>query len=506
MMIDAGSGGSRLHFYRFPTRVADPMQPRYGATSVPQQIFSVQTRPGISEFVHNISGIRAYLDVLLDAAKAKLEHLREEWYLIPLYLFATAGARDLFQDERDAIFAEVRAVLFQSPFRFDDNYWARTISGEEEGVHAWLTLNAIQGTYKTHDTWGALDMGGASTQIAFAPKDVSIIQNYYPLHISYRLVHLYAHSYLEFGARDANQRLVRKLHRSTSLASGDGTMADPINHPCFSKGTRFKQPLITPFAVPTEELWIQGTGNFQECIELATDLLEMSRGCTVPSWSREFAEDPTKGACGMNSVYQPTVAERNFLAIGQYTTMAIRMGLPMERLVSLSQIWPRVAEVCADATDLPNLTAGTNPFNTHVFDCWKSVWIWVVLRHGLRFPMETKQIMFAKTLHGQSTSWALGAMMNEVNYYPWKSGASGGGLFGGLGLSEPAPTLRGGEGGAAPGDRKAVSMGWVYLAAALGLCVGIGVGVVGAVHMLATSSRKACSVRNGDATDYLVIS
>ena len=47
--------------------------------------------------------------------------------------------------------------------------------------------------------FGALDMGGASTEITFIPESHSIIQNIFPVKIGAYSLHLYSHSYLELG-------------------------------------------------------------------------------------------------------------------------------------------------------------------------------------------------------------------------------------------------------------------------------------------------------------------
>ena len=70
---------------------------------------------------------------------------------------------------------------------FSDQNWARVLSGEEEGAFGWLAANFILGTIPAPHTaakaggWpqpvGALDMGGASTQITFHPKTEEILAN-----------------------------------------------------------------------------------------------------------------------------------------------------------------------------------------------------------------------------------------------------------------------------------------------------------------------------------------
>lgn len=369
-------------------------------------MLQVSVRPGISAFAHNISALEPYMKDLLGQALDKLGALREQWYLIPVYLKATAGARNLYEDQRDAIFAKLRDILASCPFRFDDFYWARTISGEEEAVYAWLTVNAIQGTYRQGPatTWGALDMGGASTQIAFIPKGISIIQNYYPLHISSVHIHLYSHSYLEFGYRDAQQRLMRGLMH---WGYGNGTRRRPILNPCARAHSIFRVNFSEAFALGRARYWVEGTGNVSECMRMATQLLNPNARCYVPAKSREFAVDSRMGACAIAGVYEPELEERQFIAMGQYAEEAAKLGLPLDRPVPMADWMAAVRTQCTSES-----------WPRH---CWRGIWLGMVITQGLRFPLDTSQIVFSKTLEGQQTVWALGAMMNEVNYYPWQS-------------------------------------------------------------------------------------
>eukprot|EP00442_Polarella_glacialis_P002206 CAMPEP_0115062378 /NCGR_PEP_ID=MMETSP0227-20121206/8510_1 /TAXON_ID=89957 /ORGANISM="Polarella glacialis, Strain CCMP 1383" /LENGTH=531 /DNA_ID=CAMNT_0002447745 /DNA_START=42 /DNA_END=1637 /DNA_ORIENTATION=+ len=456
IMIDAGSGGTRLHIFRWPRRVADPLNPLYPAVSEPQELFSLAVNPGVSSFKDNISGLEPHMAELLQGATSQLEALQESWYLIPIYLKATAGGRDLYQDVRDDIFAKIRAILFACPFRFESRYWARTISGEEEGAHAWLTANLVLGTYRDPShTFGTLDMGGASTQIAFVPQDTSIIANYFPMRLGNIQLHLYIKSYLQFGYRDANQRtLISMLQHGKA----SGSASDPLVHPCFPKSVRFQAPLEVPFVMEGgRSVWILGSGDLKQCLEGATRLLALHERCFVPSKSRSFGGISSDGACGIAGTYQPSVDGGQFIAMGQYTKLAKKMGLPLGQYVSLDEFYVGVERLCADSNptifeaevDAPEAlqanstlrfhrylqdpllgssrrlraedalhTLVQDPMQLPISRCWKAAWFYLVLRKGMRFEGHTKQIQFAEEINGQPTGWALGAMASEVNDFP----------------------------------------------------------------------------------------
>ncbi|KAI7812712.1 putative ectonucleoside triphosphate diphosphohydrolase 2 [Triplophysa rosa] len=85
--------------------------------------------------------------------------------LTPLYLGATAGMRLLNiskPKESDEILKEVGDKLKTYPFSYKG---ATILRGEEEGAYGWVTVNYL--LEKFIKMIGALDLGGASTQITF---------------------------------------------------------------------------------------------------------------------------------------------------------------------------------------------------------------------------------------------------------------------------------------------------------------------------------------------------
>ena len=185
--IDAGSSGSRIYLYRWPGTAVPQRQHRHrtdddsealttSSTFIKVErkaIFSQERTPGISH--EGGLGIQAVQE-LVTLAKAALLPLDVDPKYVPIYLGATAGMRILIDspnvfanDEATETMATLRRVLHQSGFLFRDA-WARTISGEEEGVYAWLVANYLKHDGTLPDptsAYGALDLGGASTQISF---------------------------------------------------------------------------------------------------------------------------------------------------------------------------------------------------------------------------------------------------------------------------------------------------------------------------------------------------
>ena len=101
----------------------------------------------------------------------------------PLFLLATAGMRLLPSLQQTKLLAHICAFAraetkFQIP---DCASHIQVLPGETEGLYGWIAVNYLLGGFepeehargKSHHTYGFLDMGGASAQIAFAPGSSS---------------------------------------------------------------------------------------------------------------------------------------------------------------------------------------------------------------------------------------------------------------------------------------------------------------------------------------------
>jgi hypothetical protein len=124
--------------------------------------------PGLSSYNSAVDAADSLLP-LLDCAKAFIpeKYQRET----PLLLKATAGLRQIGEEEAQKILDEVRNLFRKQPFSFsDENNQVSILDGGDEGLFAWVTVNYLEGFLgqSSEPTCGILDLGGGSTQIAFA--------------------------------------------------------------------------------------------------------------------------------------------------------------------------------------------------------------------------------------------------------------------------------------------------------------------------------------------------
>ncbi len=290
-IIDAGSTSSRIYVYRWDSRAFPQLPP---PVSAPIQVFdfvlnSVETRVDVPEG-------RAALPKLMDMARSKLAELglsALDISAVPLFLQATAGMRVLSEDSRASAMAAVRSILSQGPFLYKPE-WVRTISGEVEGVAGWIAVNYNAGTLpgqkpgSSTATIGALDLGGASTQITFVPPPgVDILSSQFDVRLSsVAQVSVYTHSFLYYGVNEAIRRINELVVLSSGLAAGA-----TIPHPCYLTGT----PGGVNFTslVAGRQVNFSGSSNWSACKEFVAPLMLRGAQClTDPkptSWSRVAA-------------------------------------------------------------------------------------------------------------------------------------------------------------------------------------------------------------------------
>lgn len=269
------------------------------------------------------------------------------------------------------------------------DFWgAELLTGQDEGAFGWITINYVLGRlvkvpqaapgwgrrgggrgsawlvpglsvpvcgqYSFSGEWirpleetlvGALDMGGASTQITFVPEGPIRDQSTQATFRLYGFDHsVYTHSYLCFGREQMLNRLLAGLvqvgvpaggrlpwlgwrrwaslqeegHRRPGLGLRaasrplQGSPALLVRHPCYHSGYQdtvavaslYESPCVPTAAPPdlTRNVTVEGTGNPGACISAIRKLFNFS--------SCQGRED-----CAFNGVYQPPVRGRFYVSL-----------------------------------------------------------------------------------------------------------------------------------------------------------------------------------------------
>lgn len=411
IVLDAGSSHTSMFIYKWP---AD----KENDTGIVSQLsYCDVSGGGISSYADNPSRAGRSLVGCLDQAVREVPKERQAG--TPLYLGATAGMRLLSLRSPEAaanVLQEVSRVMARYPFDFRG---AHILSSQAEGVFGWVTTNYLLENFIKYDwgglwlrpqgkTLGALDLGGASTQITFETSSVledpsTAVQ----LRLYGHQYNLYTHSFLCYG-RD---QVLLRLKAAAIQAYR--------SHPCWPRGYSTRVQLQSLYESPclaaqrprtfNGSSWVNvsGSGDPVLCRHLISRLFSFPH-C---AFSR----------CSFNGTFQPPVAG-NFIAFSAffYTVDFLRrdMNLPVATLTQLdtavrtlcNQTWAELqARVPGQQNRLPDY-------------CAMATFVHQLLSLGYGFDENTfSGVTFQKKAGDTAVGWALGYMLNLTNMIPAES-------------------------------------------------------------------------------------
>ncbi|KTG31640.1 hypothetical protein cypCar_00034898 [Cyprinus carpio] len=411
IVLDAGSSHTAMFIYKWP---ADKQN---GTGIVSQHSECHAKGGGISSYAGNSGGAAHSLEECMEQAMQEIPKSRHK--LTPLYLGATAGMRLLNiskPKESDEVLKEVGDKLKTYPFSFKG---ATILSGQEEGAYGWVTVNYLLENYIKYgfvgqwlspgrDTVGALDFGGASTQITFETKQmVENKDNLMKLRLYGRDYQIYTQSFLCYG-RD--QVLLRLLALLMETQGSDSS----IVHPCYPAGHSDSIKLSSVFGTPCnkrqtpykpdDELQIKGTGNYDQCLGNVSRLFSFNK-C---SYSR----------CSFDEVFQPNITG-NYMAFSAFF-------YTHSFLQEATGISIRSPEHLEDATrvvcnmSFQEMTNKVQGQGSRLKDyCAVSAFVQVLLVNGYGFDnLSFPHISFQKKAGDTSVGWSLGYMLSLSNLLP----------------------------------------------------------------------------------------
>ncbi|XP_050782483.1 ectonucleoside triphosphate diphosphohydrolase 8 [Gopherus flavomarginatus] len=415
MVFDAGSSHTALYIYQWSANKEN------GTGIVSQAEACTVQGPGISSYAENPANAGASLRACLDKAMTIIpaEQQRET----PTYLGATAGMRLLREQnstKADLVFAEVSKTIQQYPVDFRG---ARILTGNEEGSFGWITINYLLETLikfsfagkwirpQSAEVLGALDLGGASTQITFQPSG-TIEDN--STEVFFRLYgtnySIYTHSYLCYGRDQALKMLLAAL-RKENLTS------QQISHPCYPKGYEenvtgaalYDSPCVPAPAAhdPSQILTVQGTGAPAECRSAIQKLFN-------------FTACGANRTCGFNGVYQPPGHGQFFAFSGFYYTFHF-LNLTNEQPLSVinATIWGFCTKGWKELQ--ASFPQEESQGRLHNY-CPSAFYILTLLQEGYKFDEQTwSNIHFRQKAANTDIGWTLGYVLNLTNMIPAES-------------------------------------------------------------------------------------
>lgn len=441
IVLDAGSSGTRIHIYRWrPFDTAVAKSSRQQLDRLPQletkKEWTLKINPGISSLADKPEEVGDYLAPLFKHMVKIIP--KEDIAETPFFLLATAGLRMVDKFKREALLDHVCTYTRRNTelLLTDCAQQIQMIDGETEGLYGWIATNYLLGGFdkvkggdKEQDTWGFLDMGGASAQMAFAPnatevarhgKDVKLLRmtlmSGEP--IEYKV---FVNTWLGFGANEARKEYVKKL---LEISGGDGVKELP--DPCLPRGllSTLDGKEIHDKSVLSKESYLLGTGNFEECMRQTNPVLGKDAPCH-------------DAPCLLKDKNVPHIdfEKSHFVGISEYwhTTHDIfEMGVD-QKAYDFSTYQKRVLDFCSLEWNSIEKSVDGKKWGKAIDAeramqiCFKASWLISVLHEGIGIPRVGIEGTLGKTptpqksfydvfrpldkVNGVEVSWTLGKML-----------------------------------------------------------------------------------------------
>ena len=407
IVLDAGSSGTRIHIYRWlhnDLARADGSNLSTLPELVSKEKWTKKVHVGLSTYGEAPSLIgEDHLKPLLDHA---LEHVPQSLVpQTPIFLLATAGMRLLPLHQQEIVLNTV-CTYIRSNTKFsipDCDLHVQILPGETEGLFGWLAANYLVGGFDAasehdhgegHHTYGFLDMGGASSQIAFVPNATEAEKHGNDLKLvrlrridgSAEDYKVFVTSWLGFGVNEA-----RKLYVGNLIQSYEGDGVIELPDPCLPAGVKMSLDSHTVLSNTgndedpsnSRERHLLGTGNFDACLRQTHPLLRLDVPC----------EDYP---CLVNGVHVPAIdfTVNHFIGISQYwhTTHEIfEMGYD-DKAYDFETYQARVHAFCTRTwdsilDDIEDKTWGKKVDAHTASDvCFRASWLINMLHDGIGIP------------------------------------------------------------------------------------------------------------------------
>ncbi|XP_037660433.1 ectonucleoside triphosphate diphosphohydrolase 1 isoform X2 [Choloepus didactylus] len=411
IVLDAGSSHTSLYIYKWPAE-------KENDTGVVYQIEECKVQgPGISKYAQKIQEIGVYLTECMRRAKQVIP--KSQHQETPVYLGATAGMRLLRMESEklaDQVLDAVTKSLSSYPFDFQG---AKIITGEEEGAYGWITVNYLLGKFTQklgwfnliieengQETFGALDLGGASTQITFVPQDdIESPANALQFRLYGKDYSVYTHSFLCYGK---DQALWQKLAKDIQESS-NGTLQDPCFHPGYEKKVNisdlYNNPCTKRFekTLSFKQFQIQGTGNYQQCQQSILGIFNTS--------------DCPYSQCSFNGIFLPPIRGK-FQAFSAFYYVMNFFNLTSEK-VSQEKAIDVMEKFCSKPWVEVKTTFDRIKEKYLSEYCFSGAYILSLLLHGYHFTAENwANTRFKEKIRNTDAGWSLGYMLNLTNLIP----------------------------------------------------------------------------------------
>ncbi|XP_072534886.1 ectonucleoside triphosphate diphosphohydrolase 3 [Salminus brasiliensis] len=408
IVLDAGSSRTTVYLYQWPAEKEN------NTGVVSQTKKCLVAGPGIAEIdADSWKNLKKCMDEITKAIPPSQHNST------PIFLGATAGMRLLYLKNEDAannILLAVQKYLRSLPFNFQN---ASIISGQEEGLYGWITVNYLMGNFLEKNMWnawvhphgaktvGSLDLGGASTQIAFTAPDDATGEDLIRVALYGYEYNVYTHSFLCYGKNEAEKRVLAKLAKMS-------TNWKRVNHPCYPTeysitvaasdifGSECTKREVPATYSPDKNITYFGQSDPARCKDLVKNIFD-------------FKSCQGKENCSFEGVYQPPVSG-DFMAYAGFYYTAWALGVKGSN--SLEKFNSTMWSFCSKTWTM--LKKNHDITEKHLKSyCYSANYVHTILADGYKFNADNwENLNFQKEVNQTSIAWSLGYMLAQSNMIP----------------------------------------------------------------------------------------
>ncbi|KAH6663117.1 nucleoside phosphatase family-domain-containing protein [Halenospora varia] len=398
VILDAGSSGTRVHVYRWLNSAkarqdADVEEMKSLPKVQTKKHYTLKIKPGVSTFGDDPTEVgEKHLQQLLDHALkiVPADQVKDT----PIFLMATAGVRLLEPMKQKALLNEICSYAqAHTDFSLPDcGLHIQVIPGETEGLYGWIAANYLLGGFdspekhphgKGHHTYGFLDMGGASAQIAFAPNATEAEKHSNDLKLlrmrtlngestEYKV---FTTTWLGFGVNQARERYIDQLLKESP--------AHEMLDPCLPSGLKTTLKGKPMDSTTGSDPILVGTGLFAECLKKTYPLLDKDAPC---------ADKP----CLLHGQHVPAIdfEVNHFVGVSEYwhTTHEVFEMAHKDKAYNFATYQKMVQDFCAAEWDDIKSDVAKEKWGAKVDAktaqevCFKASWLINVLHEGIGIP------------------------------------------------------------------------------------------------------------------------
>lgn len=451
VIIDCGSSGSRAHIFKWKKK-----RKSSHIELVKDDTKNIHITPGLSSFKEEPDKASDYMEPIMDYVSELIPI--EKHHETSIHFMATAGLRLLDYSTQKAILSDINKDL-TAKYGFP-NIKSQVITGEEEGIYSWLSLNINKNLRNSRysQTYGMIEMGGASTQVAFELNDelektilndlksdsgseasqaVAAFRNEHlrlnigPEH-SVRLITV---TFLGLGVNSAREAAidlyvidyVKNSSDQLSHQSYSNQFEMILKDACLPSGSNdvIKRPtalltnndssigLVVKQSEQTFKIKLEGTGDFFGCMSHLERVIQFAK-------ARRLNCPPRSKPCPMDLLGTKFIPYHVYPFVG-LSEMFFTTNEMMNSAghFNRSRILHETKKICeTNYNDLRSryVRNGSSIDSDRILhECFKASWLLTILHSsGLNMPSDYENFRTLDELDGEQIDWTTGAMLMEV--------------------------------------------------------------------------------------------